>query len=72
MYTFFLQNKDIFGKREFRQWASCIYNFKLYRNHDMYKPLEQGFVEKFLQLKDQMEVIDIVPICRNLFRGPEF
>ena len=34
--------------------------------------MEQGFVEKFLQLYDQFEIIDIVPICRNIFRGPEF
>ena len=29
-------------------------------------------MDKFLQLFDQFEIIDIVPICRNIFRGPEF
>lgn len=72
IYTFFLQNKDLFGKKEFRQWASSIYKFKLYHKTDLHKSLEQGVVEKLLDVYDQMEVIDIVPICRNIFRGPEF
>ena len=48
MYHFFLQNKDLFTKRDFKHWAVSIYNFKQYRNGDVFKALEQGFVEKFL------------------------
>jgi hypothetical protein len=72
MYVFFLENKQKFSKRQFKQWACTIYNFKLYQNSDLYKSLEAGFVEKFLQLFPEMDMIDLVPVCRNLVRGPTF
>lgn len=65
-------NKHLFGKKEFKVWASSLYTIRQYRNMDIYKKVEESFVEKFLQIYDQLEIIDIVPICRNLVRGLEF
>lgn len=62
----------MFGKKEFKIWASCLYTIKQYRNIEIYKQVEEAFVEKFLQIYDQLDIIDIVPICRNLVRGLEF
>jgi hypothetical protein len=72
MYLFFLQNKDNLSVKDFKNWAMCILSLKLYKNSDIYRTVEQGFVDKFLKEFDSFEVIDIVPICRNIFRGPEF
>ena len=72
MYLFFLTNSPLFSRSTFKHWASSLYNFRQYRNSEVYRALDTAFTEKFLQLYPEFEVIDIVPICRNMVRGPEF
>lgn len=68
---FFNVNKDQFTLANFKKLSQSLQNFRYPKNSEQYKLLESCIQEKFAFFYPQMDVNDIVPISRLLFRGPE-